>query len=155
MLGIPREATEHSLDIRAGSKPAKQCLRRFDKEKCQAIGEEVDKILVVGFIKKVFHPEWLANPMLVKKKNGKWRMYVDYTSLNKACPKHPFPLPRIDQIVDSTAGCELLSFLDAYSGYHQIKMKESDQLATSFITPFGTYCYVTMPFGLKNTGATY
>jgi hypothetical protein len=82
-------------------------------------------------------------------------MRVDYTSLNRACPKVPFPLPRIDQIVDSTAGCELLCFLDAYSGYHQIKMKESDQLATSFITPFGMYCYVTMPFGLRNAGATY
>jgi hypothetical protein len=82
-------------------------------------------------------------------------MCVDYTSLNKACPKVPFPLPRIDQIVDSTVGCETLSFLDAYSGYHQIKMKESDQLATSFITLFDMYCYVTMPFGLWNTGATY
>ena len=77
------------------------------------------------------------------------------TSLNKVCPKVPFPLPRIDQIVDSTVGCELLSFLDAYSGYHQIKMKESDQLATSFVTHFGMYCYVTMPFGLRNAGATY
>ncbi|CAO2207897.1 unnamed protein product [Urochloa humidicola] len=82
-------------------------------------------------------------------------MCVDYTSLNKACPKDPFPLPRIDQIVDSTSGCETLCFLDAYSGYHQIAMKESDQLATSFITPFGSYCYVTMPFGLKNAGATF
>jgi hypothetical protein len=82
-------------------------------------------------------------------------MCVDYTGLNKACPKVPYPLPRIDQIVDSTTGCEILSFLDAYSGYHQIKMKESDQLATSFITPFGMYCYTTMPFGLRNAGATY
>jgi hypothetical protein len=82
-------------------------------------------------------------------------MCVDYTGLNKACPKVPYPLPRIDQIVDSTAGCETLSFLDAYSGYHQIRMKESDQLATSFITPFGMYCYITMPFGLRNAGATY
>ena len=82
-------------------------------------------------------------------------MCIDYTSLNKSCPKVPFPLPRIDQIVESTAGCELLSFLDEYSGYHQIKMKESDQLATSFITPFGMYCYVMMPFGLRNAGATY
>ena len=82
-------------------------------------------------------------------------MCVDYTSLNKACPKDPFPLPRIDQIIDSTSGCEILSFLDAYSGYHQIAMKESDQLATSFITPFGSYCYISMPFGLKNAGATY
>jgi hypothetical protein len=84
-----------------------------------------------------------ANPVLVRKKGGKWRMCVDYTGLNKACPKVPYPLPRIDQIVD------------AYSGYHQIKMKEFDQLATSFITPFGMYCYVTMPFGLRNAGATY
>jgi hypothetical protein len=76
-------------------------------------------------------------------------MCVDYTSLNKSCPKVPFPLPQIDQIVDSTAGCELLCFLDAYSGYHQIKMKESDQLATSFITTFGMFCYATMPFGLR------
>ena len=82
-------------------------------------------------------------------------MCVDYTSLNKVCPKVPFPLPRIDQIVDLTTGCELLSFLDAYSGYHQIKMKESDQLATPFITPFGMYYYITMPFGLRNAGATY
>ena len=82
-------------------------------------------------------------------------MCVDYTSLNKACPKDPFLLPRIDQIIDSTSGCEILSFLDAYSGYHQIAMKESNQLATSFITLFGSYCYVSMPFSLKNAGATY
>ena len=110
---------------------------------------------MAGFIKEVFHPEWLANPIPVKKKNGKWRMCVDYTSRNKSCPKNPFPLPRIDQIVDSTARYETLSFLDAYSNYHQIKMKESDQLVTSIITPFGMFCYVTMSFGLKNTGATY
>ena len=82
-------------------------------------------------------------------------MCVDYTSLNKVCPKDHFPLPCIDQIVDSTSRCEILSFLDAYSGYHQITMKESDQLATLFITPYGSYYYITMPFGLKNAGATY
>ena len=82
-------------------------------------------------------------------------MCIDYTCLNKACAKDHFPLPHIDQIIDCTSGCEILSFLDAYSGYHQIAMKESDQLATSFITPYGSYCYVTMPFGLKNAGATY
>jgi hypothetical protein len=155
MPGIPREVAEHALGIQAGSKPVKQRLRRFDEEKRKVIGEEIHKLLEVGFIKEVHHLEWLANPILVKKKSGKWRMCVDYTSLNKACPKVPFPLPRIDQIIDSTAGCETLSFLDAYSGYHQIKMKESDQLVTLFITPFGMYCYVTMPFGLQNTGATY
>jgi hypothetical protein len=111
--------------------------------------------LEAEFNKEVHHPEWLANPVLVKKKSRKWRMCADYTSLNKACLKVPFPLPCIDQIVDSTVGCETLSFLDAYFGYHQIKMKEVDQLVTSFITPFGMYCYVTMLFGLRNAGATY
>jgi hypothetical protein len=132
-----------------------QRLRCFDEERHRAIGVELRKLLETGFIKEVFHPTWLANLVLVKKKNGKWRMCVDYTSLNKACPKVPFPLPRIDQIVDSTAGCELLCSLDAYSGYHQKKMKESDQLATSFITLFGMFCYVMMSFGLRDAGATY
>ena len=155
MPGIPWEVTEHALRLIPGSKPAKQRLRRFDDERCRAIGEEVAKLLAAGFIKEVYHFDCLANPVLVKKKTGKWRMYVDYTGLNKACPKDHFPLPRIDQIVDSTSGYEILSFLDAYSGYHQIAMKESDQLATSFITPYGSYCYVTMSFGLKNASATY
>jgi hypothetical protein len=155
MPGIPREVAEHSLDILPHSRAVQQWLRRFDEERHRAIRVEMRKLLEAGFIKEVFHPTWLSNPLLVKKKNGKWRMCVDYTSLNKACLKVPFPLPRIDQIVDSTAGCKLLCFLDAYSGYHQIKMKESDQLATSFITPFGMFCYVMMPFVLRNAGATY
>jgi hypothetical protein len=150
-----REVVENSLDILPHSRAVQQRLHHFDEERPRAIGVELRKVLEAGFIKEVFHPTWLTNPVLVKKKNEKWRMCVDYTSLNKACPKVPFPLPRINQIVDSTAGCELLCFLDAYSGYHQIKMKESDQLATSFITPFGMFCYVTMSFGLRNAGATY
>ena len=82
-------------------------------------------------------------------------MCVDYTDLNKHCPKDPFGLPWIDEVVDSTAGYELLSFLDCYSSYHQISLKEEDQIKTSFITLFGAYCYTTMSFGLKNVGATY
>ena len=123
---IPREVAEHTLKIHPGSKPAKQRLRRFDEEKHRAIGEEIAKLLAARFIREVHHLEWLANPVLVQKKSGKWRMCVDYTGLNKACPKDPFPLPHIDQIVDSTSGCETLYFLDAYSGYHPITMKESD-----------------------------
>jgi hypothetical protein len=82
-------------------------------------------------------------------------MCVDYTDLNKHCPKDPFGLPRIDQVIDSAAGCNLLCFLDCYSGYHQIAIKEEDKEKTAFITPFGAYCYTMMSFGLKNTGATY
>ena len=92
---------------------------------------------------------------MVKKPNGKWRMCVDFTDLNRACPKDSYPLPRIDTLVDSTARHELLSFMDAFSGYNQIKMKEEDQEKTSFVTNQGLFCYKVMPFGLKNAGATY
>ena len=102
----------------------KQRLRRFSPDKKAAIKKEITKIMAAGFIREIFHPEWLANPVLVQKKNtNEWRMCVDYIDLNKHCPKDPFRLPRIDQIVDSTAGSSLLSFLDCYSGYHQIALK--------------------------------
>jgi hypothetical protein len=91
MKGILREVAEHKLNIEPGSKPVKQRLCRFNNDKCKAIGEEILKLLSAGFIREVYHPEWLANPLLVKKKNKKWRMCVDYTSLNKACPKDLFP----------------------------------------------------------------
>ena len=110
MSSIPWEVTEHALCLILGSKPTKQCMCHFNDERRRVIGEEIAKLLVARFIREVFHSDWLANPVLVKKKTGKWRMYVDYTGLNKACPKDHFPLPRIDQIVDSTSGCEILSF---------------------------------------------
>lgn len=155
MLGVPREFAEHHLYVRPDAKPVRQPLRRLSEEKRRTIGEEIARLLAAGFIMEVFHPEWLANPVLVRKKNGTWRMCIDYTSLNKACPKDPFALPRTDQVIDSTAGCELLSFLDAYSGYHQIALDPADRLKTSFITLFGAFCYITMAFGLKNAGATF
>ena len=92
---------------------------------------------------------------MVPKKDKSWRLCVDFKDLNKACPNDPFPLPRIDQIIDATVGHDSLYFLDAYSGYHQIKMKEFDQAAIAYITPYGPFCFNTMPFGLKNAGATY
>ena len=115
--------------------------------------DDVNKLLSAGFIREVYYPDWLANVVLVKKAYGKWRMCMDFTDLNKTCPKDSFPLPRIDQLVDSTAG--LLMFMDAFSGYNQIKMAEEDQEKTTFITSQGLYCYKVMPFGLKNAGTTY
>jgi hypothetical protein len=82
-------------------------------------------------------------------------MCIDYTSLNKACPKDPFPLPRIDQIVDSTSGCDLLCFLDAYSGFHQIPMSRQDEECTAFITVDALFCYLSMPYGIKNSLPTF
>ena len=92
---------------------------------------------------------------MVKKANGKWRMCVDFTDLNRACPKDNYPLPRIDNLVASTARHELLSFMDAFSGYNQIRMEETDQEKTSFVTSQGLFCYKVMPFGLKNAKVTY
>ena len=149
MPGVVRELAEHNLNIDPKLKPVKQFLRHFNDVRRNTIGEEIARLLAAGFIREVFYPEWLANPVLVLKKNGTWRMCIDYTDLTKPCPKDPFALPRIDQIIDSTTGCELLCFLDSYSGYHQIKMALEDQEKTTFIIPFGIYCYLSMPFGLK------
>jgi hypothetical protein len=122
MPGVPRELIEHSLNVHAQAVPKKQRLRRFAQHKREAIKWEIAKLLAAGFIKEVIHPEWIANPVLVKKRNNEWRMCVDYTDLNKHYPKDHFGLPRIDQVVYSTAGCVLLCFLDCYSGYHQIAL---------------------------------
>jgi len=155
MPGVPQSLIERSLNVSKTARPIKQKLRRFARDKKEAIRIEIRRLLAAGFIKEVYHPDWLANPVLVRKKNIEWIMCVDYTDLNKHCPKDRFGLPRIDEVVDSAAECELLSFLDCYSGYHQILLKEDDLIKTSFITPFGAYCYTTMSFGLKNAGATY
>ena len=117
--------------------------------------DEMSKLLAANFIREVHYPEWLANVVMVKKANRKWRMCVDFTDLNQACPKDSFPLPRIDQLIDLTAEHKLLTFMDAFSGYNQILMAEEDQLKTAFVTSQGLYYYRVMPFGLKNAGATY
>ena len=96
MLGVSRDEAEHSLDLDSKARPVKQWLHRFAQDRKEAIRVEVTRLLAVDSIREVVHPDWLANPVLVKKKNGEWRMCVDYTDLNKHCPKDPFPLPRID-----------------------------------------------------------
>ena len=92
---------------------------------------------------------------MVKKASGKWRMYVDLADLNRACPKDSYPFLRVDVLVDSMAQHQLLSFMDAFSGYNQIRMDEADHEKTSFVTSQGLFCYKVMPFGLKNASATY
>ena len=155
MGGIDPTVITYRLNVSPSFKPIKQKRRSFAPEKQKAINEEVGKLLHAEAIREVEYPEWLANVVLVKKANGKWRLCIYFTDINKACPKDSFPLPRIDLIVDATSGHELLSFMEAFSGYNHISMDPDDQEKTSFVTAQGTYCYRVMPFELKNAGATY
>jgi hypothetical protein len=116
MPGVPRELAKHKLKVYPQVSPIRQKLLRFTPDKREAIRAKLARLVSVGFIREVLHHEWLASHVLVLKKNKvDWRMCVDYTDLNKHCPKDPFELPRIDQVVDSTAGCSMLSFLDCPS----------------------------------------
>ena len=155
MTGISKDVITHKLGIDCSFRPIHQKRRKFAPERNIIIQEEVERLLKAKMIREVKFPRWLANVVVVQKKNGKWRVCVDFTDLNKACPKDPFPLPHIDSMVDATAGHEMLTFMDASSGFQQIQMEPSDQEDTAFMTPTGIYCYLAMPFGLKNAGATY
>ena len=155
MPEIDQSVFTRRLNVYPSSKTIRQKKRVFAPERDNAIKKGVQKLTIVEFIQEVYCPDWLANIVMVKKANGKWRMCVDFTDLNKACPKGSYLLPRIDQLVDSIVGHQLLSFMDAFSGYNQIKMDEADQEKTSFITSQGLFCYKVMPFGLKNVGETY
>ena len=155
MSGIDPSMMVHRLNVSPAFPPIRQKKRVFAPERDKAIAEEVQKLQEADFIREVYYLDWLANVVMVKKASKKWRMCVDFTDLNKACPKDSYPLPRIDELVDSTARHQLLSFMDAFSGYNQIRMCEDDQEKTSFVTSQGLFCYKVMPFGLKNAGATY
>ncbi|PKA47916.1 RNA-directed DNA polymerase like [Apostasia shenzhenica] len=152
---MDRAIYEHHLNVSQVVTPVAQKKRVMAGERQDAIKEEITKLLGAGYIREVQYPRWLTNVVMVRKANGKWRMCVDFRSLNQACPKDAYPLPRIDVVVDRTVGYEVMSFLDAFSGYHQIWMAREDEEKTAFITDYGTYCYRVMPFGLKNAGATY
>ncbi|GAB2279186.1 hypothetical protein Dimus_039334 [Dionaea muscipula] len=155
MVEISRDVIEHALSTNPTKRAIKQKRRRLGGERVDAVKEEVQKLLAARIIREVFYPEWLANSVLVKKPNGSWRMCIDFTDLNNACPKDSYPLPDIDTLVDPTSGHDMLSFMDAFSGYHQIRMRKDDEEKTAFITQDRTFCYKMMPFGLKNAGATY
>ena len=155
MTGISPAHASHRLNVIPSAKSIRQRVRRFHSDRHQVIQAEADNLLKAGFIREIKYSEWLANVVVVPKKGGKWRVCVDYTDLNDVCPKDNFPLPRIDHIVDASFGHGMLSFLDAFSGYHQIPMYPPDAEKKTFITPHGLFCYNVMPFGLKNVGATY
>ena len=135
MTGINPVHASHKLNVIPLARPTGQKVRLFHQDRHRVIQVEVDNLLKAGFTKEIKYPEWLANVVVVSKKGGKWRVCVDYTDLNVACSKDSFPLPWINQIVDMLAEHRMLSFLDAFSGYHQIPMHPPDAEKTTFITP--------------------
>ena len=145
----------HRLNVSPSFPPIRQKKQVFASERDQAIAEEVCKLQEASFIKEVYYPDWLTNVVMVKKASRKWRMCVEFTDLNKACSKDSYPLLWVDILVDSTAQHQLLSFMDVFSGYNQIRMHEDNQEKTSFVTSQGLFYYKVMPFGLKNEGAMY
>jgi hypothetical protein len=124
LCGVNRDVIEHSLNVDPSFRPRKQRLQKMSEDKAEGARNEVKRLLSAGVIREVTYPEWLANTVMVKKANGKWRMCIDFIDLNKACPKDEFPLPRIDSLIDAATSLELMSLLDCYSGYHQIWMKK-------------------------------
>ncbi|GJS82239.1 reverse transcriptase domain-containing protein [Tanacetum coccineum] len=137
MTGVPRSVAEHQLNIREGYSPVRQKKRGQASERAKAIQVEVQKLVEAGIPGEVYYHDWLSNPIMVKKHDGSWRMCVDFTDLNKACPQDCYPLPEIDWKVESLCGYPFKCFLDAYKGYHQIQMAESDEEKTVFHTTKG------------------
>ncbi|RDX65635.1 hypothetical protein CR513_55696, partial [Mucuna pruriens] len=155
MPGIDLEFMCHCLSVLPTSRSIAQRRIKLGEEKRKAAWEETCKLLAAWFIREIQYPTWLANVVMVKKANDKWHMCTDYIDLNKACPKDPYPLPNINWLVDRASGFALLCFMDAYSGYNQIRLHPCDEAKTAFITDSETFCYKVMPFGLKIAGAMY
>jgi len=155
MPGVKSDVIIHRLSIYKEAKPIAQKKRKLDEDRRKVAREETDKLVQARFIQKAHYTTWLANVVMIKKANDKWQMCVDYTDLNKACPKDSYLLPTIDRLVEGAAGHQILSFLDAYSGYNQIQMHHRDREKTTFRTDFDNFFYEVMPFGLKNAEATY
>ncbi|GJT23751.1 reverse transcriptase domain-containing protein [Tanacetum coccineum] len=155
MAGIPKRLVRHALNVNNSVPLVAQKRRVLGTEKSQVVAKEVEEWVRAGIVKPVKYPTWISNPVLVKKVDDTWRMCIDFKNLNTACPKDYYPLPEIDLKIEAVMGYPFKCFLDAYKGYHQIQMSEEDEEKTAFYTDQGTYCYLKMPFGLKNAGATY
>jgi len=153
--GIDENFMVNNLVLEEGEVLVNKKLRKLPFQVSLLVKKEIKKLLEAGFIMLIDYSKWMANVVLVKKPTREIRVCIDFRDLNKAYPKDDFPLPNIDMIIDSLAGYEMLSFMDGFSRYSQIKIKESDQHKIAFITPWGNFDYKVIPFGLKNARATY
>ena len=146
---------QHTIPIKPGEKPFKQKLRRINPKLLPIIEKEIKKLFDAKIIVTLRFSKWVANLVPVRKKNGEIRLCVDFQNLNKVSMKDNYPLPKMDHILQKVVGAERISMLESFSGYNQIKVLPEDQEKTAFTTPWGTFMYAKMPFGLMNAGATF
>jgi hypothetical protein len=155
LIEVHRSVMEHALNTDPKVMLKLQQQRPMSDDRIKSAEAEVQKLLDARIIREVQYPIWVANVVMVPKKNGNMCMCINFTELNKACPKDPYPLPRIDIIIDQAADCEMLILLDCFSGYHQVWMRWEDEAKTGFTTPFGVFYFIRMPEGLRNASPTF
>jgi hypothetical protein len=157
MPGLDRSIVEHRLPLKSGFRPFQQRARQMKAEVLVEVKKEVEKMIEAGFIRPCQYAEWISRVVPVQKKDGRWRVCVDFRDLNRATPKDEYPMPIAEKLINAAAGHKILSFMDGNAGYNQIFMAPEDINKTAFRVPgaVGLFEYVVMTFGLKNAGATY
>jgi hypothetical protein len=157
MPGLDRNIVEHRLPLKPGFRPFQQRVRQMKAEVLEEVKKEVEKMIEAGFIRTCRYAEWISNVVSVQKKDGRWRVCVDFRELNRATPKDEYPMPVAETLINAAAGHKMLSFMDGNAGYNQIFMAPEDIHKTAFRVPgaVGLFEYVVMTFRLKNAGATY
>jgi hypothetical protein len=157
MPGLDRRIVEHRLPLKSGFRPFQQRARQMKAKVLVEVKKEVEKMLEAGFIRLCGYAEWISSVVPIQKKDGRWRVYVDFRDLNRDTPKDEYPMPVAETLINAAAGQKILSFMDGNIGYNQIFMAPEDIHKTAFRVPgaVGLFEYVVMTFGLKNAGATY
>jgi len=157
MPGLDRSIIEHRLPLKKGFRPFQQRARQMKAEILEEVKKEIEKMLKAGFIRPCRYAEWISSIVPVEKKDGRWRVAIDFRDLNRATPKDEYPMPVAETLINAAAGHKVLSFMDGNAGYNQIFMAPEDIHKTAFRVPgsVGLFEYVVMTFGLKNAGATY
>jgi hypothetical protein len=146
---------QHKISLNLGSKPFKKKSRQFNPLLLPIIEKKLKRLLDAKIIVPLRYSEWVDNLVPVRNKSGEIRLCVDFRNLNRCSLKENYPLPKMDHILQRVVGEKNVSMLDGYSGYNQISLMEEEKKKTTFTTPWGTFMYENMPFGLMNAGATF
>jgi hypothetical protein len=146
---------EDVIPLKEGTQPFRQKLRQLNPKLAPLVQQELKKMLDAGIIQQTRHSSWCSNMVVARKKTGNICLCIDFRNLNTACTRDNYPLPKMETLLQRVTGSGMISMLDGFSGYNQIRLKEEDRHKTTITTPWGTFEYLRMPFGLSNAGATF